>query len=567
MFDTLPESAFEVLDWSWEQYEPFVQELVERPLTSEGFPQWMADWSRLKFLIKETDNRLYVGTSIDTTDEEAEANYFRFLEEICPHAEAADQKLKEKLLRSGFKLDGFEIPLRNIRVEAEIFREENLPLLTKELKLENEYDKIRGAQTVEWEGKEITLLQLTPVYQEVDREKRERAWRLSMQRWLKDREAINELWGRFMRLRGELAANAGYDSFRTLRWNQLHRFDYTPEDSAQFQSAIEEVVVPAALRLYEKRRQHLGLDVLRPWDLDVDPLSRPPLRPFMEVNDLEDRVESMFQRVDPELSDYFKTMRQEGLLDLDNRKGKAPGGYCTNFPVVRRPFIFMNAVGLHDDVQTLLHEAGHCFHVFETAHLPYAQQLDYGLEIAEVASTAMELLAAPYLPSSEGGFYSQKDAARARIEFLEKAILFWPYMAVVDAFQHWVYENHRVASDPENCDAQWSGLWDRFMKGIDLSGMEKEKETGWHRKLHIHQVPFYYIEYGLAQLGAVQVWANSLADQEGALTSYRRMLSLGGTKSLPELFSAAGANFAFDAGTLGEAVDLMEKTIEELEAV
>jgi oligoendopeptidase F len=179
----------------------------------------------------------------------------------------------------------------------------------------------------------------------------------------------------------------------------------------------------------------------------------------------------------------------------------------------------------------------------------------------------MELLAAPYLPSSEGGFYSQKDAARARIEFLEKAILFWPYMAVVDAFQHWVYENHRVASDPENCDAQWSGLWDRFMKGIDLSGMEKEKETGWHRKLHIHQVPFYYIEYGLAQLGAVQVWANSLADQEGALTSYRRMLSLGGTKSLPELFSAAGANFAFDAGTLGEAVDLMEKTIEELEAV
>ncbi len=257
-------------------------------------------------------------------------------------------------------------------------------------------------------------------------------------------------------------------------------------------------------------------------------------------------------------------MRAEGLLDLDNRKGKAPGGYCTDFPVARRPFIFANSVGVHEDVQTLLHEGGHAFHVFECSHLPYQQQLVVPLEFAEVASMSMEMLAAPYLETEQGGFYSAEEAARARIEYLERSLLFWPYMAVVDAFQHWVYEKPAAASDAAQCDAQWNALWDRFIPDIDWSGLEEEKITGWHRKLHIHQSPFYYIEYGLAQLGAVQVWRNALSDQAGAVAAYRRALALGGTRPLPQLFETAGARFAFDAETLSQAVTLMERVISEL---
>ncbi|HEX9617698.1 MAG TPA: M3 family metallopeptidase, partial [Anaerolineales bacterium] len=253
------------------------------------------------------------------------------------------------------------------------------------------------------------------------------------------------------------------------------------------------------------------------------------------------------------------------LLDLENRKGKAPGGYCDDFKATRRPFIFMNAVGLHDDVQTLLHEGGHAFHLFEMIHLPYFHQLETPMEFNEVASMAMELLAAPYLSAEQGGFYSQEDTARARIEHLEACLLFWPYMVVVDAFQHWVYENHQEARDPANCDAKWTELWERFMPGVDWSGLEAERATGWQRKLHIHEDPFYYVEYGLAQLGAFQVWGNALKDQAGAVAAYRKALSLGGTATLPQLYATAGARLAFDAGTLSSAIRLAEETITKLE--
>jgi oligoendopeptidase F len=270
-------------------------------------------------------------------------------------------------------------------------------------------------------------------------------------------------------------------------------------------------------------------------------------------------------RVDEELGEYFATMRREGLLDLDNRKGKAPGGYCTSFPAVQRPFIFMNAVGLAGDVRTLLHEAGHAFHVFESRPLPYHQQRSVPMEFAEVASMAMELLAAPYLHRGDGGFYDEADYARARVEHLEGILAFWPYMAVVDGFQHWAYANPEAGVDPAACDAAWDGLWARFMGAIDWSGLDAERVTGWHRKQHIFRAPFYYVEYGMAQLGAVQVWRNALADQAGALAAYRRALALGGTATLPELFAAAGARFAFDTATVQEAVDLIEQTIADLE--
>jgi oligoendopeptidase F len=476
----------------------------------------------------------------------------------------AGQTLKEKLLESGLEPAGFEIPLRNMRAEADLFRAENLPVLAEENKVKTEYDKILSAQTVVWEGEERTVEQMRPVYQEADRARRERAWRLVAERQLADRDGINEVWGKLLGLRCKLAANAGRPDYRAYRWQDLLRFDYTPADARSFQDAIEAVVVPAALRVYERRRQRLGLDSLRPWDLDVDPLGLPPLRPFSDVEALKSSISRIFQRLDPALGANIDVMVVEDLLDLANRKNKAPGGYCTSFPVVRRPFIFANAVGLHDDVQTMLHECGHAFHVFESAALS-SHLRNVPMEFAEVASMGMELLAAPYLVEDKGGFYTPAEAARARIEHLEGCIRFWPYMAVVDSFQHWVYENPQAAADPRQCDAAWAGFWRRFMVGVDWSGLEDVMATGWHRKLHIHTDPFYYIEYGLAQLGAAQVWANALKDQAGAVTRYRQALALGGKVSLPELFAAAGARFAFDAGTLSQAVELMETTIKALE--
>jgi oligoendopeptidase F len=567
MSSELPESALVFMDWSWSQIEPYYQALIERPINATNVEAWLVDWTKLTNRVQESLTRLQVATAVDTTDQEADRRYQAYLDQIFPPSRQMEQKLKEKLLASGLEPGGFEIPLRNLRAEASLYRQENLPLMSEELKLGIEYDKVIGAQTVEWEGQELTISQLKPISQEVDRSRREQAWRLSMQRQLADREALNDLWGRFLHLRTQIAANAGLPDYREYMWRNMLRFDYTPADCESFHNAIEKVVVPAARQIYEKRRQILGIDALRPWDLDVDVQGRPPLRPFSSVEQLEEGVEAIFNQVDPRLGEYFVTMRAEKLLDLDNRKGKAPGGFCTEFYVQHRPFIFMNAVGVHDDVQTLLHEGGHAFHVFETSNLPYFQQLQVGMEFAEVASMAMELLAAPYLSEEKGGFYTSQDAARARIEHLESTIQFWPYMAVVDAFQHWVYLNPTEAMDPANCDAAWSRLWERFMQGVDWSGLEHEQATGWHRKLHIFQVPFYYVEYGLAQLGSIQVWRNAITHQAQAVNDYRRALALGATVPLPKLYATAGAKFAFDEQTLGQAVDLAMKTIAELEQI
>lgn len=561
----LPKTVDELMAWTWEQIEPYYRELEASALGARTVDRWLAEWSRLHEHVSEMRERLYVATTVNTADKQAEKRYDGFLDTIQSQYEAAEQKLKAKLLASGLEPKGFGIPLRNMRTEAALFREQNLPLIVEEDKMCNAYDKIVGAQTVMWEGKEITTSQLGRVYQDTDRTKREQAWRLASERWLQDRQAISDLWRRFLPLRLKIAANAGFGSdYRAYRWQLVQRYDYTPADCRTFQDAIEEVAVPAATRIFERRRRRLGLASLRPWDLDVDPLGLPPLRPFSTDDELKAKTSAIFHAVDSQLGQYFETMRREGLLDLENRKNKAPGGYCDGFVAARRPFIFMNAVGLHNDVQTLLHEGGHSFQVFETAHLPYVQQLHVGMEFAEVASMSMELLASPYLTAARGGFYSEKEAARARIEHLEDSILFWPYMAIVDAFQHWVYENPEAALVPDKCDAEWAAQWKRFRLGVDWSGLEQEMVTGWQRKLHIHQRPFYYIEYGLAQLGAVQVWSNALKDQAAAVAAYRRALALGGTVTLPELFATAEARFAFDAPTLRTAVSLMEGMIDKL---
>jgi len=562
----IPPSTQELMMWDWTRFEPLYQAVEESQISQENLDTWLADWSRVSESVNELYNRLYVATTRNTADKDVETRYNAFLDEIFPRSQEAEFRLKQKLFAAKVTVPSdFEIPLRNIRAEVELFNSKNLPLQAEEFKLSSEYDRIVGAQTVEWEGGEKTLAQMQPFIQEPDRALRERTWRLVTDRQLADRDGLNELWAHFLQVRLQIASNSGYPDYRSYRWRQLYRFDYTPEDCKRFHSAIERVVVPVAERIYDRRRIRLGVDSLRPWDIGVDPYNRPPLRPYRTIDELISGVSRIFHHVDQQLGADFDLMVREDLLDLDNRKHKAPGGYCTNFDLVRLPFIFSNAVSTHDDVQTLLHEGGHSFHVFESGGLPYYPQLNVGAEFAEVASMGMELLASPFLEQSQGGFYSRQDAARAQIENLETNILFWPYMAVVDAFQHWVYENPELSIQPAACDSAWGQLWTRFMSGMDWSGLDEARVTGWQRKHHIFQYPFYYVEYGMAMLGAVQVWANALHDQAGAVAAYRRALALGGTAALPDLYAAAGARLSFDEKTLQNAVALMEHTIAALE--
>ena len=562
----LPVKSKEMQDWKWSEYEPFFEYLLEQEISETNIDSWMKYWSDFSELIGEVGTDVYVSTTVDTTDEKAKKRFNTFLEDISENASTKNQALKKKLLDSGIIPDDFDIPLRGIKSEVNLFCEENLPLQTKDSKLSKEYDTIIGAQTVEWEGKEVTITQLAPVLLETDRERREKAWRLAAERRLKDREKINEIWQKILEVRIKIAKNAGYDNYRSWRWEYLKRFDYTPEDCLNFHEGIENVIMPFVNKLIKERKRQLGVDVLKPWDLSVDPLNRAPLTPFVNASELEDKCHNIFEAVDSDLGNHFNIMRKEKLLDLANRKGKAPGGYCTEYYHRRLPFIFMNAVGTHSDVQTMLHEGGHAFHVFESNKLPYASQRDVGMEFAEVASMAMELLASPYLTKEHGGFYEIDQAKRARIEHLEKIIMFWPYMAVVDAFQHWAYTNPEDAMNPSNCDAEWTKLWKRFQTFDDLDSSEFDDviATGWHNKLHIYHVPFYYVEYGMAQLGAIQVWSNALNDQKKAVDMYRHALSKGGNATLPELFDAAGAKFSFDEEMLSNAVDLIDKQIRIL---
>jgi oligoendopeptidase F len=528
----------------------------------------LADWTRLGALLDEVSVSFSIATTVNTADEETERRYKAFLDDIQPHWMAAEQQVKQKLVESGLEPAGFAVPLRKLRTDIALFCEANVAPLGEIRKLELEYSKLSGARTVTWEGQEIPLLQLYPVLEEQDRSRRELAWRTMQARVLADTEQLKSLWRQMMAVRRQIAENAGFDSYRAYRWQQLYRFDYTPEDAKRFHAAIEEVVVPTAQRLNEKRRQQLGLAALRPWDMEADPLGRAPLRPYQTIEELERKTSNIFQHVDPQFASYFETMRAEHLLDLESRPNKAPGGYSLTLNTRRQPFIFTNAVGTHDDVQTLLHEGGHAFHSFEMAHLPYLQQRQeemVPIEFAEVASMGMELLASPYLTTQYGGFYSVAEAARARTEKLTRDLNFWPYMAMIDALQHWMYEHQDEAADLEACDNQWAELMDRFQPHLDWSGLEQEKRALWHRQLHVFQLPFYYIEYGMAQLGAVQVWANALRDQQGAVAAYRRALALGATVTLPELYAAANAKFAFDANTLRMAVDLIESQLAVLE--
>lgn len=569
MTASILEDAPDFISWTWEDLEPRYSQLESREITANTIDEFLRDWSDLSDQVSEIRARLFIATTQDSTDEDAKRRFNAFLEGIFPHVEAAQQRLREKLLNSSLEPRGLEVPLRRLRMDVELYRDENVPLEAEEQKLSERYLSITGSQTVEWDGETISLTKLSVVQEETARGRRERAWRLARERMAQDRDAVDEIWKELLALRVQEAKNAGFDDYTSYRWKQLKRFDYTPENAKELHAAVEEVVVPVVARLYEKRRQRLGVETLRPWDLRVDPSGRPPLHPFDDTTELIGGISTIFHRLDPVLGEYIDTMSREGLLDLAPRINKAPVGYCYPLESSHRPFIFFEAVGKRLDVETLLHEGGHAAHVFESGALPYHLQRDLmsiPMEFVEVGSMAMEFLGEPYLTNEAAGFYSQEDAARARLDHIEQRVLaMWGSLALGDAFQHWIYAHPDQAAEPSGMDNAWMELNRRFEPVVDWSDLGEERKLTWRAIPHFFEAPFYLIEYALAQLAAVQIAANARKDERDAVQRYRHALSLGGTKPLPDLYAAAGARFAFNAETFRSAMSYLEATMDELE--
>jgi oligoendopeptidase F len=553
-------------DATWGEILPRFDALAADPLDVSNAASWLEEWSALEEALAEATALASIAYTTDTTNREYEAAYERFAGEIEPQVAEQRVRLSERLLALDYAPDDLAVTIRNFRNQQEIFRAENVPLRQALQKLDAEYQRITGTMTAEWDGKTIPLAQLKPYTLDPDRAVRERAFRKGFEPYEQQREALASVFDRQLELRQQIAKNAGFANFRDYVFREKNRFDYTPADCETFHDAVAAKVVPALTRRHEKRRALLGVDSLRPWDLSADPLGRPGLKPYATVDELIAGSANMLGRVSPAFGEYLEIMNREGLLDLDSREGKAPGGYCSSLDYRRRPFIFMNGAGTQDDVETLLHEGGHCIHAFEAfEHLPLTFQRYPGEEMSEVGSMAMELLAAPYLEKSEGGFYSKEDANRARIDHLESVLEGIAWIATVDAFQHWIY-THPEGADAAARDEQWQQVKARFDPSVDWSGIEDLQVARWYRQLHIFLVPFYYIEYGLAQLGALQVWRNSLTDQAGAVAAYRQALALGNTRGLPDLYAAAGARFSFNEDVVGELVELVEDQLAKLEA-
>ncbi|MDB5351551.1 MAG: oligoendopeptidase family [Planctomycetota bacterium] len=546
---------------TWEKIEPWYQKLEARQIHSAAdLEQWLFDCGELNAAVGQVGVERHIAYTCQTDDPAREAAHLEYLREIEPKLKPVLNSLRTLYLESPFRAelskDRYFVYDRAQENRLALFREANIPRETELSELEQQYQKIIGAMTVEFRGKEYTPAQMAPFLEETDRVLRQEAWELVAARRLQDRDRLDDLFDRMIALRAEVAREAGFDGFVGYAYRMRERFDYGVEQAVAFQDAIARVVVPLARALQEQRKTRLGVDSLRPWDLSVDPLGRPPLRPFSDADKLAEGSEAIFKDVDAELGNQFAFMRDKGLLDLANRKGKAPGGYQTTLEDDRLPFIFMNAVGIDGDVRTLLHEGGHAFHALASRGEALAAYREAPIEFCEVASMSMELLGAKDLDM----FYEKADADRSYRQLLEGIVLILPWIATVDAFQHWVYDH--PGHTREERRAAWAAILDRFGGIVDWTGFEDARESSWHRQLHIFLYPFYYIEYGIAQLGALQVWRNSLTDRASAISAYRRGLAMGGSRPLPELFAGAGIEFDFREETLAPLIEVIRAELE-----
>jgi oligoendopeptidase F len=558
----LPDSPDALTHATWPDIEALYKSVLEAPIASGDGEQWLATWSRLEELVEEAGTRAMIAYTCDTADPAKEQANLRWSAEIFPRAVALQVQLAKRLLSLGFSRPDLETVLRGMRTDIEIFREENVPLFTQLEELVSEYQKITGGLTVDWDGERKTVPQLQPFLKARDRDVRERAFRKQATAYLEQKEVLSTLFDRMYVLRDRIARNSGFADFVDYTFAAKHRFDYTPDDCRAFHRAVAETVVPAVERMMVHRREKLGVAPLRPWDTAVVLETATAPVPFQDVAGLVKPAQRIFRTLDAELGSQFDLMTRERLLDLDSRPGKAPGGYCVKLSHRGVPFIFMNAVGVPEDVNTLLHEAGHSFHDFAAHRQPFIWQRTSGHEAAELASMSMELLGLKHL-GVPTGYYTKADRDAAEIEQFEDILQSLAHIASVDAFQLWLYTSGK-GGDAAARDREWLAIRSRFERGVDWGGLERERVSRWYKQLHIFEYPLYYIEYGIAQIGALQLWRDSLREPARTLERYRQALSLGGTRPLPEIYRAAGARLVFDADGMRDLVSLVEERIAAL---
>lgn len=556
----------DVFEITWENLSPIFEELVKRPIASAaGLEQWLRDRSELEALLEEDFAWRYIRMTCNTADEALLASFQYFATEIEPHVAPINDQLNRKFIENSYlkELDQkkYAILIRSTKKALELFREENIPLQTTIQVEQQKYQSITGAMSVQLNGQEYTLEQAATFLKDPNSETRKHAWEAISLRRLQDKHTLNTLFNELRKLRHQVAINANFDNFRDYMFAALGRFDYSPEDCFQFHEAIEKTVVPVLAKQAEKRKKALKVDRLQPWDMDVDVSGKAALKPFKDGAELIEKSIACFGKLDPFLGDRLRTMKANGLFDVESRKGKAPGGY--NYPLAETgaPFIFMNSAGSFRDLTTMVHEGGHAIHTFVTADLELNDFKHCPSEVAELASMSMELISMDHWDEF---FSTPEELNRAKKEQLNDVLKTLPWVAVVDRFQHWIYTHPEHRTEERN-DA-WKTIFEQFGANfIDWSAHQEAELHLWQKQLHIFEVPFYYIEYGMAQLGAIAVWKNYKENPQKGLTQYLDALKLGYTKTVREIYATAGIKFDFSASYIQELVSFVQQELETLE--
>jgi len=550
---------------TWDKLEPYFKELLDRPIENvNDLEKWLKDISELEAVLSEDACWRQIRMTCDTENKELEQAFTFFCMEIQPQMQPYADKLNRKLVENPYSTqldkEKYFTYLRTVRKSIELFREENVQINAELSVLQQQFGVISGKMTIEVNGQIYTLQQAAKFLEDPNRELREEVYRKINERRKQDQQALDELFSKLVEKRQQIALNAGFDNYRDYKFKELGRFDYSKEDCFQFHEAVKQHILPLVNKIYEKKKQKLGLDTLRPWDLEAEPAGIQPLRPFKNGEELLSKTIQCFTKLRPFFADCLKTMNTMKRLDLDSRIGKAPGGYNCPLAETGAPFIFMNAAGQMGDVTTMVHEGGHAVHSFLAHPLELSAFKEYPMEIAEVASMAMELFSMDHW---EVYFDTEEDLKRAKEHQLERVITIFPWIATIDKFQHWIYEN--PVHTEEERTAAWSRILAEFTSPVlDFSGLEEYRKISWQRQLHLFEVPFYYIEYGIAQLGAIGMWMQYKNDPDAALDNYMRSLSLGGTKTLPELYEAAGLKFNFSPDHIKSLMEFVKSEMEKL---
>ena len=551
----------------WKGLEPYFIDLEQRPLdTRAQLESWLLDISELEAVVSEDACWRQIKMTCDTENKELEDafNYFcmQIQPQIQPYADRLNRRLVENPHVQELDQKDYFTYLRGVRKRIELFREANIPLYAESSVLGQQYGVISGKMTVEVNGQEYTLQQASKFLENPDRQVRESVYRKMQARRLQDKDALNDLYTKLIGIRDRMAKNAGFANYRDFKFEELGRFDYTKEDCFRFHEAVREHIVPLVNKINEKKRMRLGLETLRPWDVEAEPAGTEPLKPFTNGQDLLTKTMACFDELNPFFGNCLRTMQKMGRFDLESRKGKAPGGYNCPLAETGAPFIFMNASGQMGDLTTMVHEGGHAIHSFLSHPLKLSSFKEYPMEIAEVASMSMELFSMDHW---ELFFSDKNDLARAREHQLERVITIFPWIATIDKFQHWVYEHPQHT--PEERKQKWMEILEEFSsKSVDWTGLEEFREFGWQKQLHLFEVPFYYIEYGIAQLGAIGLWMQYKNNKEKALSNYMKALTLGGTRTLPELYDAAGLKFDFSKEHIKMLMSFVGGEMEKISA-